>query len=53
MKSARYTYAITGDQDHFVATATALHLDDDPAIDKWQIDQTGDLKVIIDDAIER
>jgi len=26
---------------------------DDPAIDKWQIDQTGALKVIIDDAIAR
>jgi prepilin-type N-terminal cleavage/methylation domain-containing protein len=53
MKSARYTYAITGDQDHFIATATALHLDDDPAIDKWQIDETGDLRAVIDDAIER
>ncbi len=53
MKSARYTYTITGDQDHFTAAAVALRLDDDPAIDKWQIDQTGELKVIIDDAIAR
>jgi prepilin-type N-terminal cleavage/methylation domain-containing protein len=53
MKSARYSYTITGDQDHFVATAVALRLDDDPAIDKWQIDETGDLRAVIDDAIER
>ncbi len=53
MKSARYTFVITGDLDHFVATATAERLDDDPAIDKWQIDQTGELKAIIDDAIAR
>jgi len=53
MKSARYTYTITGDLDNFVATATAERLDDDPAVDKWLIDQTGALKVIIDDAIAR
>ncbi|MBK7143314.1 MAG: prepilin-type N-terminal cleavage/methylation domain-containing protein [bacterium] len=53
MKSARYTYEITGDLDHFTAMATAERLDDDPAIDKWQIDQTGELKAIIDDAITR
>ena len=50
MSSARYQYTITGDQDHFVATATAKRLDDDPAIDQWQIDQTGKLQVIIDDS---
>lgn len=53
MKSARYTYEITGDEDRFIATATATRLDDDPAIDQWQIDQTGELRVIIDDAIAR
>lgn len=53
MKSARYTYTITGDQDHFVAAAVAERLDDDPAIDKWQIDETGELRVIMDDAIAR
>lgn len=53
MKSARYTYSISGNEDEFVATATAQRLDDDPAVDKWQIDQSGDLKVIIDDSIER
>ena len=52
-KSARYTCAITGDQDHFVATAIARRLDDDPAIDKWQIDETGELRVVIDDSIDR
>jgi hypothetical protein len=50
MKSARYTYAITGDEDQFIATATAERLDDDPAIDQWQIDQTGELRAILDDA---
>jgi type IV pilus assembly protein PilE len=53
MKSARYEYSITGDQDHFAATAIARRLDDDPAIDEWQIIETGELKVIIDDAIAR
>jgi len=50
MPSARYRYEITGDQDHFIATATAERLDDDPAIDQWQIDETGILKVIVDDS---
>ena len=53
MKSARYTYEITGDLDHFICTAIAERLDDDPAIDKWQIDETGDLKALIDDSIMR
>lgn len=53
MKSARYTYVITGDLDHFVCTATAERLDDDPAVDKWQIDETGELKALIDDSIVR
>ncbi len=53
MNSARYTYVITGDVDNFVATATATRLDDDPAVDRWQIDATGELKALIDDSIER
>ncbi len=53
MISARYAYTITGTPDAFVATAVAERLDDDPAIDKWQIDQTGELKAIIDDSIAR
>ncbi|MFH2037167.1 MAG: prepilin-type N-terminal cleavage/methylation domain-containing protein [Candidatus Zixiibacteriota bacterium] len=50
MASARYKYEITGDQDHFIATATATRLDDDPAIDQWQIDESGILKAIVDDS---
>lgn len=53
MKSARYIYSITGDQDKFIATAVADRLDDDPAIDKWQIDHTGELKCISDDSMKR
>jgi prepilin-type N-terminal cleavage/methylation domain-containing protein len=53
MKSARYTYTVDGDEDGFVATAIATRLDDDPAIDKWEIDQTGELRAVIDDAITR
>jgi prepilin-type N-terminal cleavage/methylation domain-containing protein len=53
MRSARYIYQISGDEDHFVATATADRLDDDPAVDKWQIDETGELRAVIDDAITR
>jgi len=50
MPSARYRYEITGDQDHFIASAIALRLDDDPAIDHWQIDETGMLRAIVDDS---
>ena len=50
MPSARYRYEITGDQDHFTATATADRLDDDPAIDQWQIDETGMLSAVVDDS---
>lgn len=53
MPSARYSYTITGDQDHFLVTAIAQRLDDDPAIDQWEIDQTGQLRAVIDDAIAR
>lgn len=53
MSSARYTYTITGNEDEFMARAIAERLDDDPAIDQWQIDQTGHLQVIFDDAIAR
>jgi type II secretory pathway pseudopilin PulG len=53
MGSARYCYSITGDQDDFVATATAARLDDDPAVDQWRIDATGQLRSIVDDAIAK
>lgn len=46
MKSARYQYTIAGTDTSFVATATANRLDDDPAIDQWQMDATGELKAI-------
>ncbi|SYZ73745.1 Fimbrial protein pilA [Candidatus Zixiibacteriota bacterium] len=50
MASARYRYVITGNKENFTATATAEHLDDDPAIDQWQIDEKGLLRVLIDDS---
>jgi prepilin-type N-terminal cleavage/methylation domain-containing protein len=50
MPSARYRYTITGDKEHFIGTATAEHLDDDPAIDQWQIDDQGLLKAMVDDS---
>lgn len=53
MKSARYRYEITGDDESFTAMATADHLDDDPAIDQWIIDQSGYLQVVSDDSILR
>jgi prepilin-type N-terminal cleavage/methylation domain-containing protein len=51
MAQARYEYDIRGNADHFIATATA-NLDDDPAIDTWTIDETGELKGITDDTID-
>ena len=53
MNSARYEYMITGNEDEFTASAVARRLDDDPAIDRWEIDQTGRLRVVSDDAIAR
>ena len=53
MKSSRYTYSISGDENGFIATATAARLDDDPAIDQWRIDETGELRVVIDDSVSR
>ncbi len=53
MSSAYYPYQIIGMIDAFRATATADRLDDDPSIDQWEIDQTGSLRVIVDDAIAR
>ncbi|HEX9917001.1 MAG TPA: prepilin-type N-terminal cleavage/methylation domain-containing protein [candidate division Zixibacteria bacterium] len=50
MPQVRYAYTITGDETSFVATAIATSLDDDATIDKWQIDRSGELKVIIDDS---
>lgn len=50
MPQARYEYEITGDRDHFVAIGTASALDDDPTIDQWRIDESGELKSVVNDA---
>ena len=49
MPTARYIYAITGDDTSFVATATA-NLDDDSTVDKWQIDNNGELICVTNDS---
>jgi prepilin-type N-terminal cleavage/methylation domain-containing protein len=49
MATARYTYTITGNPTFFAATATA-NLDDDATIDNWQIDTSGVLTCITNDA---
>jgi len=49
MPTARYTYAITGDSTFFVATATA-NLDEDSTVDEWQMDTSGVLNCISNDA---
>jgi type IV pilus assembly protein PilE len=51
MVQARYEYEIRGNADHFVATATA-NLDDDPTLDTWTIDETGELKSVVDDTMD-
>jgi prepilin-type N-terminal cleavage/methylation domain-containing protein len=53
MSSSRYEYTITGNLDQFTATATARRLDDDPAIDRWEINEKGQLRAVVDDAIAR
>jgi type IV pilus assembly protein PilE len=53
MPSARYSYSITGDGSAFVATAgskSSTGLDEDPSLDVWSIDQTGNLTCVTDDA---
>jgi prepilin-type N-terminal cleavage/methylation domain-containing protein len=53
MPSARYSYSITGDGSAFVATAgskSPTGLDEDPTLDVWTIDQTGNLTCVTDDA---
>lgn len=42
-----------GDEDHFVATTIAQRLDDDPAIDEWQIDEKSTLRCVIDNSVVR
>lgn len=53
MSSARYSYSVMANRTSFVVTAGskgATGLDDDPTLDVWTIDQTGDLKCLTDDA---
>lgn len=53
MPSARYSYSITGDGKVFVATAgskSATGLDEDPTLDVWSIDQSGNLTCVTDDS---
>ncbi len=46
---ARYTYSMVAGLTTFTCTATA-NLDDDPAIDTWTIDDSGQLINTIDDS---
>jgi prepilin-type N-terminal cleavage/methylation domain-containing protein len=48
--SALYTYTINATANTFTATATSGILDDDAALDVWQIDHGGNLICISDDS---
>jgi prepilin-type N-terminal cleavage/methylation domain-containing protein len=50
MPAARYTYTIIGNSSSFTATATSSILDDDAAPDTWQVDETGIMSCLSDDA---
>ena len=49
--NARYKYVLHSEDSTFICKATA-NLDDDPAFDTWSIDETGELKHVIDDRVE-
>jgi len=52
MPTAKYTYTIvTADAQFLLVTATSSILDDDAAVDTWQIDDGGDLQCTSDDVI--
>lgn len=51
MVQARYEYEIRGNADHFTATAAA-NIDDDATLDTWTIDETGELKTVVDDTMD-
>ncbi len=52
MATARYSYAFTvSNANSFTCQATSGILDDDATTDVWQIDASGTLVVVIDDAI--
>ncbi len=49
--NARYTYTMTvANATAFICTATCGILDDDAAVDVWQIDNTGSMVATSDDA---
>jgi type IV pilus assembly protein PilE len=53
MTPAYYSYSVTGDITTFTAIAgsnSATGLDDDPTLDVWMIDQTGNLFCTTDDS---
>jgi prepilin-type N-terminal cleavage/methylation domain-containing protein len=50
MSSARYSYSIQKTENGFIARAKAIkNLDSDPTVDEWQIDEKGELKVVMND----
>ena len=55
MPAVYCSYSITGNGTGFTAVAgskAATGLDDDPTLDIWTIDQTGNLTVTTDDAVD-
>jgi type IV pilus assembly protein PilA len=55
MPAVYYSYSITGNGTSFTAVAgsrAATGLDNDPTLDVWTIDQTGNLTVTTDDAVD-
>ena len=51
MAPALYTYTMAAAVNTFTCTATSNIIDDDPPADTWQIDETGDLQCLSDDAV--
>ncbi len=53
MPSARYTYSIKASENGFIVIAKALkNLDNDATVDEWQINQAGELKCLVNDAVK-
>ncbi|KPL00836.1 MAG: hypothetical protein AMJ91_03145 [candidate division Zixibacteria bacterium SM23_73_3] len=53
MPAVYYSYSVTGDAFTFLATAgsrSATGLDDDPTLDIWTVDQTGNFTCVTDDS---
>lgn len=53
MTTARHVNVISGNQDHFIATANVSRLDDNPAIYQWKIDDKGFITAVLDDTVKR